>query len=241
MAADSPLRVRGCYGKDSSPSGFAEIVKAGFTVIDRSAFREKLDELPHGVRALVWLGDYDNKACAWKESDDWIRSHVGAIKGHPAIAAYYVVDEPHVWDCPSAPAQVKARSALVRSIDPGPPTVAVIEPHSPGNPYAPYVGAADIIGADPYPCSHKNGCVMSKIDDAIRLLQEAGVPRYWGVLQAFEDSWYRMPTPDELHDEFRRWRGSRMEGYLVFSWAWKGTTLENHPDVVEGLREENGR
>jgi len=234
--------VRGCYGKDSSPSGFDRIVlRAGFTVIDRGAFRSKLDELPRGVRGLVWLGDYLSKTCALEKSDDWIRSHVSAIAGHPAIAGYYLADEPHVWDCPTAPAQLKARAALVRSLDPGPPTVLVIKGHAPGNPYAPYVGTVDIIGADPYPCSHAHGCDMSKIDDAIRLLHEAGVPRYWGVIQAFADSYYRMPTVEELREEFRRWRGSRMEGYLVFSWAWRGETLENHADLIECLRAENGR
>ena len=82
---------------------------------------------------------------------------------------------------------------------------------------------------------------MTKIEDQVRLLEEAHVPRYWGVLQAFTDSWYRMPTVEELGEEFRLWRASRMEGYLVFSWAWRGETLERHPDLIERLRLENGR
>jgi hypothetical protein len=117
----------------------------------------------------------------------------------------------------------------------------VLEPHTPGNPYAPYVGTVDVIGADPYPCSYTNGCRMTKIEDEIQLLEAAGVPRYWGVLQAFADSYYRYPTPDELREEFTLWRASRMEGYVVFAWSYAGNSLEDHPELVDVLREENAR
>jgi hypothetical protein len=233
--------IRGSYGKDASASGFDHIVRAGFTAIDRGAFPETLDPLPPGVKAFVWLGNWDNKTCAWEKSDDWIRSHLGKIVGHRAILAYNLADEPHLWDCPNVPAALKARTRLVRSLDPKALTFVVIEPHSPGNPYAEYVGTVDVIAADGYPCSHKNGCVMTKIDDQIRLLEEAHVPRYWGVVQAFADSWYRMPTAEELREEFRRWRSSRMEGWLVFSWTYGTDTLERHADLVDVLRAENGR
>jgi len=233
------ISVRGCYGKDSSPSGFDHIVQTGFGVIDRAAYPADLEALPSGVKGLVWLGGYDNDHCVWEHSNQWIRSRVRAIAQHPVIVAYYLADEPHVWDCPSAPAQLKKRSTLVKSLDPLHPTFAVIRPHSPGNPYAPYVGTVDILGVDVYPCSHRHGCVMSKIDDAVSLAEQAGVRRYWGILQAFGDSWYRMPTADELHEQFGRWRRTRMEGYLVFSWAWRADGLENHPELREALEAEN--
>jgi hypothetical protein len=234
------ILLRGCYGKDSSTSGFEQIRAAGFTVIDRAAFRGALDALPPGMKGFVWLGQYKDD-CSWEKSDDWIRSHVPAIAGHAKIFAYMIADEPHIWDCPNAPAQFKARSALVKSLDPGPATFAVIEPHSPGNPYAPYVGTVDVIAADAYPCSHAHGCDMSKIETAVRLLDEARAPRYWAIVQAFGDSYYRMPTPEELREEFRHWRRSRMEGYLVFSWAFRGNSLQDHPDLIKVLNEENGR
>jgi hypothetical protein len=231
--------VRGIYDHDSSPTGYDYITATGFSVLDRGAYLEELTGLPAGVKAWVWLGDYDNTTCAWEQSDDWIRSHVSAIAGNPNIAGYFLADEPHIWDCPNAPADLYMRHLLVKSIDPGPPTFAVIEPHSPGNPYAPYVGTVDVIAADRYPCSFANGCVFSKIDDAIALLEAAGVPRYWGVLQAFQDSYYRLPTPDELHEEFAHWRASRMEGYIVFAWQWDGMSLESQPALLDALRIEN--
>jgi hypothetical protein len=233
------LAVRGCYGKDSSASGFDRIVATGFTIVDRGAFKDDLDSLPPGVQGSVWLGAYDNNTCTWEKSDDWIRSHVGAIAGHPAIADYYLADEPHVWSCPGAPDQIKARSELVKSIDPKPPTFVVIQPHSPGNPFTPYVGTVDVIGGERFPCSHDNGCVMSKIDETIGLLDAANVPRYWVLIQAFADSFYRTPTADELRQEFQHWRASRMEGYLVFSWNFGTDNIERHPDLIDVLASEN--
>src|SRR5437879_1988111 len=235
------VAVRGCLGKDSSATQYDNIFAAGFSAIDRGAYRTYLDALPAGAKALVWLGDYDNTTCTWEKSDDWIRTHVAAIAGHPAIAAYYIADEPHIWDCPLAALHVKVRSDLVKALDPVHPTMAVIEPHWPENPYTPYVGTVDIIGVDRYPCSYVHGCVFSKIDDTLALLDQAGVPRYWAFIQAFADSYYRMPTADELHEEFRHWRRSRMEGYVVFSWAYGADTLENHPDLIDALAWENSQ
>jgi hypothetical protein len=236
---DRAFAIHGCYGKDSSASRFDHIVADGFTVVDRGAFTDQLDALPPGVKGSVWLGAYDNNTCTWEKSDDWIRSHVSAIAGHPAIAAYYLADEPHVWECPNAPDQLQTRSGLVKSIDSGPPTFTVIQPHSPGNPFTPYVGTVDVLGGERFPCSHSGGCVMSNIDETIRLLDEARVPRYWVLVQAFADSFYRMPTADELRQEFQHWRASRMEGYLVFSWNFGTDNLERHPDLIDVLASEN--
>jgi hypothetical protein len=238
------LGVRYVYGNDSSASGFDLQVAAGFTTIDLGAYLSELEALPDGTQALVWLGDYDNTTCTWERSDDWIVTHVGAIAGHPKIAGYFIADEPHLWDCPNAPADVQRRSQLVKSVDPNPPTLVVIEPQSqsPGNPYAPYVGMADVIGVERYPCSLASGCVFSKIDDQIALAEAAGIPRYWALIQAFgTPDYYRLPTAEELHEEFRHWRASRMEGYMVFAWSWKDNLLEDHPDLLQALWEENAQ
>ena len=114
---------------------------------------------------------------------------------------------------------------LVKSIDPRPPTLTVINKDEQLKLFAHTV---DIIGLDHYPCSIKNGCVYSKIDHQAAEADRLGI-RYWGVIQAYADGasascgsspWYRLPTPDELHQEFVHWRATKMEGYLVFAWRW---------------------
>lgn len=59
------------------------------------------------------------------------------------------------------------------------------------------------------------------------------------------DDWYRVPTPEELHEQFLRWRASRMEGYFVFAWHWPANDstlwLANHPELQAQLAVENGQ
>jgi hypothetical protein len=53
-----------------------------------------------------------------------------------------------------------------------------------------------------------------------------------------------LPTPAELHEEFRDWRATRMEGYVVFAWHWPSGSpsmwLANHPEFQDQLAIENG-
>ncbi|HLB77014.1 MAG TPA: hypothetical protein VJO72_08275, partial [Candidatus Dormibacteraeota bacterium] len=54
-----------------------------------------------------------------------------------------------------------------------------------------------------------------------------------------QDSFYRLPTPQELATEFTHWDNSSMSGYFVFSWNYLGLSLETFPDNVAQLKAEN--
>jgi hypothetical protein len=64
------------------------------------------------------------------------------------------------------------------------------------------------------------------------------------VIQAFGDDYYRLPTPEELHTQFDRWRNTNIEGYLVFAWRdpddHPENWLANHPELQAQLAIENG-
>src|SRR5437588_1272975 len=80
---------RGAYGEDTSADHYDHIAAAGFNVVMTSPFKVNLDALQaHGLRGIVWLGQGYNTSCRWENDDTWIRSHVSAIAGHPAILAY---------------------------------------------------------------------------------------------------------------------------------------------------------
>jgi hypothetical protein len=111
---------------------------------------------------------------------------------------------------------MKARAQLVKSLDPRPPTFLVSYRREQLKLFA---GTVDVLGLDNYPCSIKHGCDYSKIDAQAAEADRLGV-RYWGVIQAYGDDWYKVPTRAELHREFEHWRATNMDGYLVFAWRY---------------------
>lgn len=231
--------VRGILDRDLSATGFDHEARLGFNFIDSGP--NQVDALAErGLKGFVWLGGYSNTTCTFNESDDWVRSRVEAIAGHPGVGAYFIDDEPDAAKCPSAPAQMEARSNLVESIDPEPPKFLVtynVEQ------FRLFAGKVDVLGLNHYPCSIKHGCRWSMIDEQVAEADRLGL-RYWGVIQAHGDDWYKVPTHAELHEQFVRWRATNMEGYLVFSWRWprddSSLWLANHPELQSQLAVENG-
>lgn len=237
----SPYPVRGIYSRDSSPTGFDHEAALGFNTIDSGPYPEQMRALgARGLKGIVWLGGYSNERCAFNQTDGWVRTHVGAIAGDPAVAGYFIDDEPDAVKCPAAPRQMKARSTLVKSIDPRPPTFLVdykVEQ------FKLWAGTVDVLGLDHYPCSRAHGCDYSIIDEQAAEADRLGV-RYWGVVQAAGDDYYKVPTKEELSRQFSHWRATRMEGYLVFAWRWpprnSSLWLANNPQLQKQLRVENG-
>lgn len=220
---------------------------AGFNLTTEATLwsdRSALDGLQaRGLKALIWLGGWYNSNCTWEFSDAQIRSGLPAIAGHPAILGYTLGDEPLFSACPSGPAAFRQRTALVHSLDPGRPTFTVIQDWDEGNqeetPFGHWVGTVDILGLEVYPCSHGQPCDYSSIDKTVAAAARYGISRYYAVIQAFQDSYWRMPTPDEIKGQLDHWAGSRMSGYLVFSWNWAGTSLDSYPNQIAMLKYEN--
>ncbi len=254
--------VRGVYGHDSSyepalpnTTGFAVMRRTGFGVVQAGPYREGLDALEAaGLRAMVWLGSYDNRTCAFERDAAWVRRQVSAIAGHPAIYAYYIGDEPLVGRCPHAPDDLRGRTSLVHQLDRQARTFTVIQAWDPVRNAVPYPlwagsGAVDIWGFDVYPCKRSPyRCDLEAIDQARALIEELGFSPYLAVLQDFQDCYYGLPTNADLHAQFARWRQSRMAGYLVFSWdyvsaepgcAQYAAQLERVPGNVQALACEN--
>jgi hypothetical protein len=242
-AADpGPYAVRGVYDRDLSATGFDDEAAIGFNFIDSGPYRDDMDALAaRGLKGFVWLGGYSNTTCRFRKSDAWVRSHVSEIAGHRGVGAYFIDDEPDAAKCPRAPRQMKARAGLVKSVDPRPPTLVVSYKIPQLKLFARTV---DVLGLDKYPCSIKNGCDYSKIDAQAAEADRLGV-RYWGVIQAYGDDWYKVPTADELHQQFEHWRSTNMEGYLVFAWRYPddspGTWLAKNSALQAQLATENAR
>jgi hypothetical protein len=261
LADDAPqakrprYAVRGIYDHDFSPTGFDDLAALGFNYIDSGPEKKQLAALAaRGLKGFVWLGGYSNKTCEFNKPDEWVKTHVASIAGQAGVGAYFIDDEPNAAACPSAPDQMKARSDLVHSLDPssGARPVPTFIASYKVDQFKSFAGKVDVIALDHYPCSIKKGCDYRIIDEQIAEADRLGI-RYWGVIQAHGDAYYRPPTAAELHEEFVRWRHSKMEGYFVFAWHWprnpnpSDRSCENnplwlacHPDLRKQLRIENG-
>src|SRR5438876_984899 len=101
-----------------------------------------------------------------------------------------------------------------------------------------WVGAADYVGLDPYPCYHGAPCKYAWINAIIEAADRAGLS-YWGVVQAFQDSTWRWPTAREERHMLCQWANSRESGYVVFAWTWAGQSLSNRPRLLRVLTRFN--
>ena len=235
--------VRGVFDRDLSATGFDDEAAIGFNSIDSSPNADQMNALAgRGLKGFIWLGGYSNTTCSFNEDDDWVRSHVAAVASSPAVGAYFIDDEPNPTTCPGAPAQMKARSDLVKSIDPGPPTFLV---YNHPDRLKLFAGKVDVLGLNNYPCSVADGCEYDKIEAQAAEAERLAV-RYWGVIQAYGgSSGYKVPTPEEVHQQFVHWRATRMEGYLVFAWRYPkdqpSVWVANNPAVQAQLAVENAR
>src|SRR5215211_217642 len=234
--------VRGIYGRDSSATGFDHLARLGFNFIDSGPYKDRMQRLTkRGLEGFVWLGGYSNTTCSFVKSDRWVRTRVAEIAHTHGVGAYFIDDEPDASKCANSPAQIRARSRLVKSIDSRVPTFLVTYHVDQLKLFARTV---DVIGLDHYPCSRKHGCDYSVIDEQAAEADRLGI-RYWGVIQAYGDDWYALPSPDDLHRQFERWRQTEMEGYLVFGWRWPldqpDLWLERQRQLHSQLAGENKR
>jgi hypothetical protein len=218
---------KGLYA--SSSTDYAAMRPAGVGFVTTSAYRIYLDKAhAAGLRVVAWLGGYSQSTCSFNWSDEKVRARVAEIKGHPALLVYFIDDEPHASDCASAPAQIRARSKLIKSLDPAALTLIT------ENRYADFdelAGATDLMGIVMYPCNHSSSsCKLSKIDERVKLARSVGVDRIWGVVQSFGDSYYRMPSPTELAAIIARWKANGVEALLGYTWDDAPDPLMNHPE-----------
>jgi hypothetical protein len=237
-SATPSYSFRGMYG----PGPYADIVNAGFSILDAGPFVSTLDSVNAlGAKAWIWLGGYSNSTCSFNNTDSWVTTHLQAIQGHPAIAAYFIDDEPDASLCPNAPTQMKQRSDLVKTIDATHPTF--ISTYKTDQ-FSLFAGKVDVLALDHYPCSYAHGCQFNFITDEAAVADGLGVT-YWIVIQTHGDDYYKLPTPAQLHTEMVTARATHMSGYIGFAWEWPRTPttvalwLANHPELIAQWQIEN--
>jgi hypothetical protein len=212
----------------------------GWNLLDVSS-KEEADALPKRTRALVWVGDYDNTTCSWQVSDTELKQRLAGTPGDPKIAGFFFSDEPDPFACPNAPAQHRARSQLIHSLDPKPFTVMLMDSNSGQETLQQmhlWAGVANYVALDPYPCHQGRRCNYSWISAVIRAADRVNLP-YWGVVQAFAGGDWRWPKPSEERHMLALWAASREAGYMTFAWDWTGHLLARRHGLLSVLKSFN--
>jgi hypothetical protein len=164
------------------------------------------------------------------------------VKAHPAVAYYFVDDEPHDL-CGNVRSAFQARNALIKSIDGAHPTF-ITENRT--DAFDSLANTTDVLAAIGYPCHWGAACSLSNIADRIAALNAAGVNHYWSVPQLFEEpkkcgGYYRTESAAEYSTLMSQWRattGSRVEGDFAFMWNRVyscGVGLSEHPELWDAV------
>ena len=178
-------------------------------------------------------------------SADAVRSRYAAVKDHPAILAWYVIDEAQP---DRAIAEIPLQK-LRRELDPDHPTIAVLNQAENA---APLMGCFDIIARDPYPLSVNchyppGGCDRRDLFDVAfwpKLMKENcyGLPPVWQVPQAFSWGWLRnwgkpeldrYPTYDELRSMSWQSIAGGANGILWYAASMIFGRMEKYPEEGE--------
>ena len=164
-----------------------------------------------GMQILLELTEYARR----QPEPDYraIAALVKRYRQHPALLAWYLVDEPD--ETKMEPAAALAIYELIRELDPYHPVYLVNNrPHT----YAAYSDASDILAIDVYPIPNYP---ISQVGDYMERARWTSLERkpVWLIAQAFGgvEHWPRSPTASEVaeHDLPRLgWRG---QGRVVLS------------------------
>lgn len=251
------------FGHDAA----ATIASKGFNLIDSDP--GNVDDLAPGLKGMTWIGEYDKQSCSWTapNTDAGVTADVQAHIGDPKVGVWFIADEP--WQgsdqhCTATPAQMKARTDLIHSIDPDAKTLLVLDGNSDFytlDGMTKFKGSADYIGVNAYMCWQGKACRFDWIDTIGDHARSIGMTNLWGVAQSHGDTatsqtmcvtntdgstdcgMTRVPTPAEVHAQMQHWDATGMKDYIVFSWRWPDSDpslwLENNPLLQDQWKVEN--
>lgn len=187
--AASPFNTIMCYGINS---GDADRVRAYLDYLDSKGLK-----IIYSIKDVFAGTKYFHEpVLGFRGEEAIVRGIVAAFRDHPALLGWYLNDELP----PSMRDRLEARYRLVRELDPGHPTWAVL--YQVDELFG-YLDTADVLGTDPYPIPAKPVTIASdwaKKTDGV----SGGHRPVWMVPQAFDWSHYhkdrpgRFPTRDEL-------------------------------------------
>ena len=233
----SALATRGIYRFTSTD--FATFHAAGFNASTDGGVQDHgAVEAAAGIRGMVWVDSYSNTACTQTMNDASISALVQAnvTAGNRGLR-YEIGDEPTTNGCNAAPVYAHM-TAVVHAVDPSAKTWTADDQFQTGNRIqagVPMKGTVDILAFDVYPCQ-SGACDYSAIDSAVQQIHAANVTNWEFIIQDFNMSPWRWPTPAEIQAQFDHWKNQGASGYWVFAWDYQGQQLVSQPGNLDALR-----
>ncbi len=166
-----------------------------------------------GMYILLELTEYARR----RPEPDYraIAAVVERYRQHPALLAWYIVDEP--GETKMKPEAAEAIYKLVRKRDPYHPTYLV---NNRPNLYATYSAASDILAIDVYPIPNYP---ISQVGDYMQQARWTSLERkpVWLVAQAFGgvEHWPRSPTASELRNMIYQGLVGGAKGVLFYRYC----------------------
>lgn len=237
MAKDIPVGVYGIWACGDKNAAFSLLQQNGFTLASGVGSKDVLDKAyAHGVKCLVGIDVKLTKEIAadnskWDAYLNNIRKQVLKLKDHPAVFAWYFLDEPSWHQIPVD--KVKILNEFIKNLDHKTPIYTVLSTPGGWSDYLPYF---DIVAVDPYLKTNKYG-IESEPEIVVNWLKvlksdvhriKGKKPAIWVVLGAFEERerfpWYksqfRKPSPKEYRQMLKYAMDQGVDGIMVWTLAF---------------------
>lgn len=224
---------------------------AGFNVADLHD-PQRLDALPGGTKALVWVGMCDGVTPQFLE-------RVSPFIGDQRVFGFFLMDDPDPrprlgGTVPCAADKLREESDWLHAHMPGTQTFILLmnlgtarQPFY-GEAYRPETTHIDLFSVSAYPCrSEWNGCDFNQMERYVAAAEAGGIPRSRIVpnYQTFgggqwkddEDGRYLMPTAAQEKEIIRRWDALVPHPVfdMVYSWGSQrdDDALEDDPALQQ--------
>lgn len=244
IASASETKYFGLYGAwalENMDDALAITKNNGFNLVVSGPNKAYLDKMQSvGVKALIAFDvkstDYQNPS-TWQQLLNRIRNNINSIKHHPAVFAWYLIDEPDIQNF--SVEKVRELTDMVRSVDSSKPLYTVMVKPDKWEKYLPYF---DIIAEDKY--IDKSSNTPEVVRESLRQLKSdlrknQLNKRVWAVLGALDLihksklSTYHKPTPKEFEEMIRIACEEQVEGIMVYTLAFKNNTVYKDWNLIK--------
>lgn len=163
----------------------------------------------------------------------WLTERVNAMKAHPSVMGWFVSDEQPIADIP----KMRRRQGWMEALDPDHPTWYALDTVREARHY---LGAADVMGLDPYPIPTKPiGLVYSTtcrgVTNTFGAVANWQFPQAfgWGWLKRRETKGQRAPTQKEMANMGWQAIAGGANGLVFYAYQHLGEPHDDPEDAFE--------